>query len=61
MRNCCKKKEEEGQEEFYLKKIEKDDFEKIKKLVSPKWYNNKGEEASFILYEKIDNIGEGLK
>ena len=50
-------KEEEEQEEFYLKKIEADVTEEIKKLVSTDWYDKKGKEASFILYEKINNIG----
>ena len=63
LENCCKKgKEEENkegeevevQEEFYLKKSKATDPEEIKKLVSPKWYSDKGKETSFILYEKID-------
>ena len=48
--------EKEVQEEFYLKRLEQDDSEEIKKLVSTNWYEAKKETASFILYEKIDNI-----
>ena len=68
--NCCKKgkgevknennveEEEEVPEEFYLKKTEQDNLkEEIKKLVNTDWYNNKGKDASFFLYEKI-NVGE---
>ena len=64
--NCCKKgkeeenkeenKEEKVQKEFYLKKIEADVTEEIKKLVSTDWYDKKGKDASFFLYEKI-NVG----
>jgi len=66
LENCCKKEEkkEENKEEeekelekFYLKKTKVANPEEIKKLVSTDWYNNKGEEASFILYEKIDDAG----
>ena len=53
--NCCKKEgEEKEQEEFYLKKSEATDLEKIKKLVSSDWYKAKKETALFILYEKIN-------
>ena len=45
------------QEEFYLKKTEAANSEEIKKLVDTDWYNNKRKEASFFLYEKIDNMG----
>ena len=52
-----KEGEEDGvQEEFCLKKTEAANPEEIKKLVSMDWYNNKGKEASFIFYEKINNI-----
>ena len=52
---------EEVQGEFYLKRLEQDVIEKIKKLVNFDWYIAKKETASFILYEKINNIGnEGL-
>ena len=70
LKNCCKKgeeeenkeenkeeekkEEEEEEEEFYLKKSEATDSKEIGKLVSSKWYSNKGKEASFILYEKIN-------
>ena len=46
----------EVQEEFYLKKTKADNSKEIKKLVSTKWYDNKGKNASFFLYEKIDNM-----
>ena len=68
--NCCKKgkvknennveekkEEEEVPKEFCLKKSEATDPEEIEKLVNMEWYNNKGKEASFFLYEKIDNMG----
>ena len=55
-----KEVEEDGvQEEFYLKKTEAANPEEIKKLVSLDWYVAKKETASFILYEKINNIGNG--
>ena len=57
--NCCKKGEEEVKEKFYLKKSEATDSEEIKKLVSTDWYDKKGKEVSFILYEKINNIVDG--
>ena len=44
-------------EKFYLKKSEVTDPEEIKKLVKLNWYEAKKETASFILYEKIDNMG----
>ena len=50
-----KKEEEKELEEFCLKKNEEANLEEIKKLISTDWYDNKGEEASFILYEKIDD------
>ena len=53
LKNCCNK------EEFYLKKSKATDPEEIKKLVNPNWYEDKKETASFILYEKINNIGDG--
>ena len=67
LENCCKKgkgnkkenkkeEEEEVLEKFYLKKSEAANLEEIKKLVSPEWYSKKGEETSFILYEKIDGV-----
>ena len=52
-----KKEEEEVKEKFYLKKSEVTDPEEIKKLVKLNWYEAKKETASFILYEKIDNMG----
>ena len=52
--NCCKKGKGEVQEEFYLKKSEATDPEEIKKLVNTDWYDDKGKEASFIFYEKIN-------
>ena len=60
--NCCKKgkgeekkeEEEKEQEEFYLKKTEAANPEEIKKLVNTDWYDDKGKEASFIFYEKIN-------
>ena len=60
--NVEEKKEEEEkkvQEEFYLKKTEAANPEEIKKLVNLDWYVAKKETASFILYEKINNIGNG--
>ena len=55
-----KEVEEDGvQEEFYLKKTEAANPEEIKKLVNLDWYVAKKETASFILYEKINNIGNG--
>ena len=57
--NCCKKGKGEVQEEFYLKRLEQDVIEEIKKLVSTDWYKAKKETASFILYEKINNIENG--
>ena len=59
LRNCCKKGKEEVKEKFYLKKSEATDSEEIKKLVSTDWYDKKGKEVSFILYEKINNIVDG--
>ena len=73
LKNCCKKgkeeenkeenKEEGGEEEvlekFYLKKTEAANLEEIKKLVNLDWYIAKKGTASFILYEKINNIGDG--
>ena len=70
LEKCCKKgeeekekkeenKEEEVPEEFYLKKPKQNDPEKIKNLVNTNWYEDKKETASFILYEKINNIGNG--
>ena len=53
--NCCKKGKGEVQEEFYLRKTEQDDSEKIKKLVNTNWYTYKGKNASFFLYEKINS------
>jgi len=50
-----KNEEEKELEKFCLKKNEKANLEEIKKLISTDWYDNKGEEASFILYEKIDD------
>ena len=52
--NCCKKGKGEVQEEFYLKKSEVTDPEEIEKLVNTDWYNNKGKDVPFILYEKIN-------
>ena len=57
--NCCKKGKGEVKEKFYLKKTETANPEEIKKLVSTDWYDKKGKEVSFILYEKIDNIVNG--
>ena len=55
-----KEVEEDGvQEEFYLKKTEAANPKEIKKLVDLDWYVAKKETASFILYEKINNIGNG--
>ena len=72
LKNCCKKgkeeenkeenkkeEEEEVLEEFYLKKAKATDPEEIKKLVNEGWYIAKNGTASFILYEKINNIGDG--
>ena len=67
LKNCCKKgkgevknennveEEEEVPEEFYLRKTEQDDSEKIKKLVNTNWYTYKGKNALFFLYEKINS------
>ena len=50
-----KEGEEDGvQEEFYLKKTKVANSKEIEKLVNTDWYNNKGKEASFIFYEKIN-------
>ena len=45
--NCCKN------EEFYLKKTKAANSKEIKKLVSTKWYDNKGKNASFSKYEMV--------
>ena len=54
-----KKEEEKELEEFYLKKTKAANPKEIKKLVNLDWYDNKKETASFILYKKINNIGNG--
>ena len=59
LENCCKKGKGEVKEKFYLKKTETANPEKIKKLVNEDWYKAKKKIASFILYEKIDNIVNG--
>ena len=70
LESCCKKGEEEEKkkdekeeekelEEFYLKKTKAANPKEIKKLVNLDWYFAKKETASFILYEKINNIGNG--
>ena len=52
-----KNEEEKKLEKFCLKKNEEANLEEIKKLISTDWYDNKVEETSFILYEKIDDTG----
>ena len=46
-------KENYKNEEFYLKKTKAANSKEIKKLVSTKWYDNKGKNASFSKYEMV--------